>query len=285
MQKTFISDCISKRVIQNNGQLPKYLIENHHKGIVSHATFNAARAELARRSAGKGPTKKSVPTGRTRYSGKYALAERLVCGECGTLHRRCVWTHHEKRREVWRCASRIDYGSKYCKKSPTLDEKPLQATILAGINQVMSSKDARILDITDAMRTEMCPSLQGQMSLGDLDRAIAAQEERFQALFSQMHSNEDLTAHADAFKQITDTLAGLKRKKGELLELQSQDAYAIHRIEEAVSFLEKQDTAVTEWDEGMIRQLIDTIEVLSAERTRIYFHGGTEIEQDMVEYQ
>ena len=28
LQKTFIQDCISKKVIQNNGQLPKYLVQD-----------------------------------------------------------------------------------------------------------------------------------------------------------------------------------------------------------------------------------------------------------------
>ena len=31
LQKTFIQDCISKKVIQNNGQLPKYLVQDHHE--------------------------------------------------------------------------------------------------------------------------------------------------------------------------------------------------------------------------------------------------------------
>ena len=122
----------------------------------------------------------------------------------------------------------------------------------------------------------------GQLSVGDLDRAIAAQEESFQALFAQMHSNEDLTAHAGEFKQITDTLAELKELKKRMLEQQSEDAAANRRVAQAASFLEGQSAAVTEWDESMIRQLIDTVKVLSADKLKISFHGGIEIEQDMV---
>ena len=35
MQKTFIQDCISKKVVKNTGQLPMYLIQNSHPAIVS----------------------------------------------------------------------------------------------------------------------------------------------------------------------------------------------------------------------------------------------------------
>ncbi|ERI67699.1 recombinase, partial [Clostridium sp. ATCC BAA-442] len=49
LQKTFIQDCISKKVIPNTGQLPKYLIQNHHEGIVSREIFDAVQLEMARR--------------------------------------------------------------------------------------------------------------------------------------------------------------------------------------------------------------------------------------------
>ena len=89
LQKTFIQDCISKKVIPNTGQLPKYLIQNHHEGIISRETFDAVQLEMARRRTQSGRTKKSAPTGRGKYSGKYVLsnllgsAGRPTGGACG----------------------------------------------------------------------------------------------------------------------------------------------------------------------------------------------------------
>ena len=151
LQKTYISDCISRKVIRNTGQLPMYLVQNHHEGIVERKTFDAVQAEMVRRSAGKSPSKKNAPTGMTSYASKYALSERLVCGECGTLYRRCTWSKQGRKRIVWRCVSRLDYGTKYCHNSPTLDEEPLQKAILAAINSVMSQKSTLIRQITSAI--------------------------------------------------------------------------------------------------------------------------------------
>ena len=53
MQKTFQQDVINRKVIKNTGQLPMYLIENHHEGIVSREKYNAVQAEMARRKAAK----------------------------------------------------------------------------------------------------------------------------------------------------------------------------------------------------------------------------------------
>ena len=101
LQKTYISDCISRKVIRNTGQLPMYLVQNHHEGIVERKTFDAVQAEMARRSAGKSPSKKNAPTGMTSYASKYALSERLVCGECGTLYRRCTWSKQGRNHQHW----------------------------------------------------------------------------------------------------------------------------------------------------------------------------------------
>ena len=47
-------------------------------------TSDAVQAEMARRKAARSPSQKSSSTGLTSYAGKYALSERLICGECGT---------------------------------------------------------------------------------------------------------------------------------------------------------------------------------------------------------
>ena len=55
-QKTFIQDCISKKAIRNTGQLPKYLIQNHHDAIIDRAQcrwswHGAGRSGAARERA------------------------------------------------------------------------------------------------------------------------------------------------------------------------------------------------------------------------------------------
>ncbi|MDD7728570.1 MAG: recombinase family protein, partial [Clostridia bacterium] len=60
MQKTFRQDFINRKAIKNTGQLPMYLIENHHEGIVSREKYDAVQAEMARRNAAKSPSKNAV---------------------------------------------------------------------------------------------------------------------------------------------------------------------------------------------------------------------------------
>ena len=93
-----------------------------------------------------------------------------VCGECGTLYRRCTWTQKGVKRIVWRCVSRLDYGKKYCHNSPTLDEAPLQQAILTAISTMMASKETLIQQITGSLKAEVIPFPGGGLSVGNIDR-------------------------------------------------------------------------------------------------------------------
>ena len=121
-----------------------------------------------------------------------------------------------------------------------------------------------------------------QRSVGDIERMIETQEEAFQKLFEQMTGNQDLSDHADEFKRITDTLAQLKAEKGRLLEQQSESTAAAYRVREAAAVMEQVSAEITKWDESLIRQLVDTVKVLSADKIKVYLHGSIEIEQDIV---
>ena len=184
MQKTFQQDVINRKVIKNTGQLPMYLIENHHEGIVSREKYNAVQAEMAQRKAAKSPSKRAS-TGLAAYTSRYALSDRLVCGEGGMLYRRCTWTHPDGKRVVWRCVSRLDYGKKYCHSSPTMAEAPLQQAIIAALNTVLPDLDGRIRQITEALEAEVIPFPGSGMSLGDIDRRLAELEVQFQRLLEK----------------------------------------------------------------------------------------------------
>lgn len=282
MQKTYISDCISRKVIRNTGQLPMYLLQNHHDGIVERKTFDAVQSEMARRNAGKSPSKKKAPTGLTSYASKYALSERLVCGECGTLYRRCTWSKGGKKRVVWRCVSRLDYGTKYCHNSPTLDEKPLQRSILAAINSVMSQKSALIRQITSAMEVELDPVPGESMSFAEIEQRLNELNDRTRELVAEAARTKDADAYTSQLREIMNEAAELKEKRARMEEQWQNNAQTARRIEDAAAAIEQASCHICEWDETLIRQLVDTVKVHSAKKITVYLRGGVQVNQDMI---
>ena len=281
MQKTFIKDCISKKVVRNNGQLPMYLAQNNHPAIIDRHIHDAVQAEMARRNAGRSPSKKNASTGRTSYASRYALSERLVCGECGTLYRRCVWVKRGKRRVVWRCVSWLDYGTKYCHNSPTLDEEPLQRAILAAINEVMDNRDELAHEITSTMELELAPIPGQTISLADIQRGINDLEGHFNSLLEQAAEQIGSQDYMAQFQKITNDIAALKAQRSRIEEQRKSSATAVRQLDRAVSLLKTASPDLIEWNESFIRQLVDTVKVLSENTIVVYPRGGIEIQRSI----
>ena len=53
-------------------------------------------------------------------------------------------------------------------------------------------------------------------------------------------------------------------------------------IEDAAAAMEQASCHICEWDETLIRQLVDTVKVHSAEKITVYLRGGVQVDQDMI---
>ena len=283
LQKTYIDDCINKKVKKNTGQLPMYLVQNHHDGIISRETFDAAQAELARRSAGKSPSKKNAPTGRSRYSSKYALSDRLYCGECGTRYQRCTWRNRDgSKRIVWRCVSRVDYGSKYCHDSPTLDEEPLHRAILAAINGAVRDKDTIIYNLKSAMEKELAPVAGQQLSLSEIDSQLELLNTEFSKVLAKASESGDQTTYSDRFRDIMQKQTALKAQRDEIQRMLAESGKAAAHIEQCRQAAETTPSAITEWDEALIRQVVESVTVETGNEIIVALKSGASIHQELL---
>ena len=283
LQKTYIDDCINKKVKKNTGQLPMYLVQNHHEGIISRETFDAAQAELARRSAGKSPSKKNAPTGRSRYSSKYALSDRLYCGECGTRYQRCTWRNRDgSKRIVWRCVSRVDYGSKYCHDSPTLDEEPLHRAILAAINSAVKDKDNIVYNLKSAMEKELAPVAGQQLSLSEIDNQLEQLNAEFSKVLAEASESGNQVAYSDRFRAIMQKQTALKAQRGEIQRMLAESGKAAAHIEQCRQAAETTPSAITEWDDALIRQVVESVTVETCNEVIVALKSGASIHQELM---
>ena len=278
LQKTFCTDVISKKIVKNVGQMAQYYMPDHHEAIVSREQYNAVKAEMARRSALRSPSKEAV-TGRSCYTSKYALSDRLFCGECGTLYRRKTRNIKGNIYHEWRCISRLEYGKKYCHESPTLREIPLQSAILAAINSAMSNKPALLNHIRNAVSLELLP-VQGQtMSLADIECRLEQLDERFQQLLAEAIDADDKEACNAQFAEILTEQTALKEQKEEILQNSADADRVCTRMKQAEQALDAAASTLTEWNETAVRQTVERVTVLSADEVLVRIKGGAEIKQ------
>lgn len=283
LQKTYIDDCINKKVKKNTGQLPMYLVQNHHEGIISRETFDTAQAELSRRNAGRSPSKKNAPTGRSRYSSKYALSDRLYCGECGTRYQRCTWRNRDgSKRIVWRCVSRVDYGNKYCHNSPTLDEEPLHRAILAAINSAVKDKDSIVYNLKSAMEKELAPAAGQQLSLSEIDSQLEQLNTEFSKVLAEASESGNQAAYSDRFREIMQKQTALKAQRDEIQQMLAESGKATAHIEQCRKAAETTPSAITEWDEALIRQVVESVTVETGSEIIVALRSGASIHQELI---
>ena len=272
--KTYVTDCITKKVKKNMGERPMYYVENNHPAVISRELFDLVQKEMTRRSSKRKVLQKSGKTELGKYSGKYALTELLVCGECGSPYKRVTWARNGKKRIVWRCVSRLEFGTKYCQHSPTLDESRLHSAILAAMNDYA------------AVRQEICPDVlamaeEAKQALTQagaklltlkrrLDEVSREQSDLLDLLLANM-ADADLNAR---MKALTDEKASLKEQ---ILEAQQEE---VGLAEQAAQRQKMRDSIMecsvgyTEFDDEFVRQIIQKITVEDAETIRIHFRDS-----------
>ena len=271
LQKTYITDPISKRVKKNNGELPMYYVENSHPAIIERRIFDKVQEEIARRAGKKKVKQTGTKTELGRYSGKYALTELLYCGECGTPYRRCTWSRNGKKKIVWRCVSRLDYGKKYCKNSPSVEESRLHNAIAAAITKKANSEEINIGGIMDHIesfgsRRDTDGIIQRQRRIAEIEKVIDD--------LARLNSDEAQSGELDY--KFSELYAELYSVKDELEEMQSGasalDGDMLNEMREVVTGLKNHPV---EYDDKVVRQLIDCIKVMSADMIKICFKDGT----------
>ena len=274
LQKTYITDPISKRVKKNNGELPMYYVENSHPAIIERRIFDRVQEEIARRAGKKKVKQTGTKTELGRYSGKYALTELLYCGECGTPYRRCTWSRDGKKKIVWRCVSRLDYGKKYCKNSPSVEESRLHNAIAAAITKKANSEEINIGGIMNHI--ESFGSQRDTDGIIQRQRRIAEIEKVIDDL-ARLNSDEAQSGELDY--KFSELYAELYSVKDELEEMQSDvsalDGDMLNEMREVVTGLKNHPV---EYDDKVVRQLIDCIKVMSADMIKICFKDGTATE-------
>lgn len=283
LQKTYITDCITKKVKKNMGERPMYYVENNHPAIISRETFDQVQKEMTRRSSKRKVLQKSGKTELGKYSGKYALTELLVCGECGSPYKRVTWARNGKKRIVWRCVSRLEFGTKYCHNSPTLDESRLHNAILAAMNEYAAIRQEVCPDVLAMVEeAKRAMSQAGTMLLELKKRMDAVSQEQSNVLDRLLANMADAELNA-RMKALTDEKEALK---AQILKVQQKE---VSMAEQAAKRQQMWDSLMecsagyTEFDDEFVRQIIQKITVEDAETIHIHFRDSDVVLEQEVE--
>lgn len=274
LQKTYVTDCISKKVKKNQGERAMYYVENNHPAIISREMFDQVRNEMTRRSSKRKVLQKSGKTELGKYSGKYALTELLVCGECGSPYKRVTWARNGKKRIVWRCVSRLEFGTQYCHNSPTLDESKLHSAILASMNEFAAIRQEVCPDVL-AMAEEAKQALsQAGAKLLELKKHMETVSREQSDLLDRLLENMGDAELNAKMKALTDEKESLKAQILDARQMEVSLEEQATRHQQMWDSIMECSAGYTEFADEFVRQIIQKITVEDEETIRIHFRDS-----------
>lgn len=280
INKTYVSDCISKRIKANNGERNKYYIENNHPAIIDAGTFARVQEEIARRSGKPKVKQKGTKTELSRYSSKYALSELLICGECRTPYRRCTWTAKGKRKIVWRCINRLDYGKKYCHHSPSIEESLLQDAVMRAIMQTAKQN----IEVLKTLKIHIGMGLTDEVTEDktlDIQIRIAEIDAEFQKMLKAVSADNADGIDEERITELMNEKQRLTVQLEQYATMRQKRESAKSRLDEIFTILDGLQNHPMEYDDTLVRQIIECVVVESKEKIKVVFIGDTEIEMTL----
>lgn len=262
LQKTYTVDFLTKQRIKNNGLVPQYYVENSHEAIIPRGIFMQVQEELVRRRIVH-----TSPNGKNRvFSSSHCLSNVVFCGCCGEFYRRIHWYNRGKKSIVWRCISRLENTGLFC-DARTVPESQIEQVLVAAINQTWCDKDTFLATLQRNIETVL-ESEKGQ-PLSDINKRLAELQEE---LLKRTGARAD-------YEDVAEEIYRLREDKQKLqLESAGRDEQK-KRIADMGTFLREQPTAIAEYDEPLVRRLIEKVTVYEDKFT-VEFKSGVTVDVD-----
>ena len=269
-QKTYTTGPIGdKKTVRNNGELPMYYTRDNHPAIIPRDVFYRVKEEMARRASKRKVMQKSAKTEQGKSSARYALSELLVCGECGTPYKRCTWARNGKKRIVWRCVSRLEFGTKYCHNSPTLDEDRLHRAIVAALNEYGAIRAEVRADVLELTELTMSGGEDGGMSLLELRQRLDALTAEQAVVLDKILENADSKELNSQLETVTAEKQSVLDQIAAYQQDEKQQAAQASRRQEMEEWLDQQPMCFTEYDDTLTRRFVEQITVVDAETIQV----------------
>lgn len=290
MQKTYTVDFLTKKRVKNDGYIRQYYVSDNHEAIIPKELFHQVQAEKVRRAS----LNKSAVTRKknqklkekSKYSSKYILSDLMVCGECGHVYRRQIWSKYGDKSAVWRCEDRLKQGKKSrCKNSPTLKEEQLHDAIMQAINNVVENSG----EFIDAFRENVIRVIGNYSTQGvttEYDQQIEKLQHQMLTLIENNAKEGAVSEEVDGeYKKLSEQINELKTAKIKMVQAQKNAGNYAQRVEELDKMIGNVNPQVREFDQDLVKRLISAIRVHKGMKLEIQFHSGIVVKQNVDYYE
>jgi site-specific DNA recombinase len=252
-------DFLTKKRVKNNGLIPQYYVENSHEAIIPREIPMQMQEELVRRRC----VHTSKNGKKRNFSSSHCLSNIVYCGTCGEFYRRIHWYNRGKKSIVWRCISRLENTGLFC-DARTVPESQIEQALVKAINQTLCDKDSFLATLQSNVETVL--SQGNDQVLADIDKRLKE---------SQAELLKLATSNAD-YEKVGNEIYRLRDKKQKLMVENVNRDELKNRIADMGAFLRTQPTAIAEYDESLVRRLVEKVTVYE-EKFTVEFKSGVTV--------
>ena len=266
LQKTYISDFLTKKAKPNNGEIPKYYVENSHPAIISTETFALAQEEMKRRKEY-----------RTRTTSASVFSGRVYCGKCGSVYGRKVWHSNDRyRREIWRCDSKYERKGHVCESSH-FTEKQLATAAMKAINDILKDRKA-IINETESILSDLfdtSPLLERKAGLEARINEVSEKAKELIGRNSRIAQNQD--EYQEEYSRLSDQYHKLQEELDAVEAVITDKETRRTRAKEFIAILRKSDVITDSFSSELFIGLVERMTVVSKDEMRVEFRNGTTV--------
>lgn len=281
LQKTYTVDFMTKKKVINNGIVPQYYVENDHEAIIPKELFYRVQEEIMRRSSMCKAAVTRKKNQKSKYSSGYALTGILLCGKCGQEYRRVTWARNGRKKIVWRCSNRLTNGVKKCGDSETLEEEALNRAVMEAIHRITRNDG----DFVGAFRQNVIRVIGNygmEQEPDEYEDKIKAKQQEMVALIAENAKTGSYTQEFDErYRSIAEEIEILKKEQTEARKKKRLAESYEQRVKDMDAFIKGSTCQIPEFDNDLVRRLIASIKVVSAEKLIIQFQSGIVMEQEI----
>ena len=266
LQKTYTVDFLEHKMKRNEGEIPKFHVENSHPVIVTVAQFDLVQAEWERRQR----------DGNQRQSGLSPFSSKLICESCGAYLGPKTWhSTSPYRRVVWQC-NRKYAGNAVC-ETRHVTEEAVQAAFVTAFNSLIS-------DLA-ATQEQHRAFMEEVIDTSTLDRRVAKCTEECEVVAELIRKAVDDNAHAvqdqadyeARYNALAARYAAAKEKADQAqAEIRQRE---LLRVRAEAFFAEVEGRGpLTGFDEQLWNCTVESVAVLVGGGFRVRFKDRLEVE-------
>ena len=235
--KTFTVDPISHRRLENQGEVNKYVVKDHHEAIVSEEVWNKAQEILEKRS----PSHSNPlvdPQQRTKFSRKYTFSCMLQCGFCQSTLTRRTRNHQTKYKQVvWHCVAATKGGKKKCPQCKAIPESVIEDAFVESFN-LITDRHKEVLEEFWERIEETLHSKEVDAEVQRIKNDLAFLEKKSKRLLDmRLESKIDMNTYLAKDDELKKEIAKKKAELSKLQDTEKTEKEMRHHIDDMREYL------------------------------------------------